>query len=511
MASLNTAARELVLKIVYYGPGLGGKTTSLQAIHDAAPPERRGKLVSLATPVDRTLYFDFLPLRLPPMRGLSVRLQLFTVPGQVYFNATRRLVLSGADGIVFVADSQAERMDANLESLENLRENLAEHGRDLAALPHVFSWNKRDLDEVVALDELAHALNRHNAPAFGTVATKGTGVDQTLETITRLVGKAYEAQLPASGSSLIGSGLIALSPARVTLRGSDGEEEVITSASNSPPPLSQRDVHEVVTSSALTSATAGTFLADAERVEAAVVHPAPLPDDERERIAEGWDDEDPERSVETRRATESDMPRPAAARRTSSMPSVPVAATPPTVALSAPTVDPMRDAPPAHLSFAALFAPTERALIEQIEASIVHGAWADAIGMCEAAMHRVLAAIASAVGAGTPGGVVPTANDPALPLLLGLDGRRYLAFRSMARRARQIGDVGLRDVLEAYAFLLEAKVATAQWDALRTALGASSAMPPPPRPSAPPPAAMPPLPHGTISPPPPASGKERAS
>src|SRR5512138_1290885 len=137
MPVVNPLARELVFKVVYYGPGLGGKTTTLQHIHATAKPELRGKLVSLATPVDRTLYFDFLPVRLPPVRGMNVRLQLFTVPGQVYFNATRKLVLTGADGIVFVADSQLVRADANLESLENLRENLVEQGRDLARLPLV--------------------------------------------------------------------------------------------------------------------------------------------------------------------------------------------------------------------------------------------------------------------------------------------------------------------------------------------------------------------------------------
>src|ERR1700742_2572867 len=146
MASVNPLSRELVFKIVYYGPGLGGKTTTLEYIHATAKPEHRGKLVSLATPVDRTLYFDFLPVRLPPVRGMNIRLQLFTVPGQVYYNATRKLVLTGADGIVFVSDAQGARMDANLETLENLRQNLREHALDLASFPHVFHHNKRDLD-----------------------------------------------------------------------------------------------------------------------------------------------------------------------------------------------------------------------------------------------------------------------------------------------------------------------------------------------------------------------------
>src|SRR3954469_5389327 len=142
MASVNALGRELVFKVVYYGPGLGGKTTTLQHVHATAKPEHRGKMVSLATPVDRTLYFDFLPIRVPHVRGMGVRLQLFTVPGQVYYNATRKLVLTGADGLVFVSDSQAGRVDSNIESLENLRENLQEHGRALADVPHIVQHNK---------------------------------------------------------------------------------------------------------------------------------------------------------------------------------------------------------------------------------------------------------------------------------------------------------------------------------------------------------------------------------
>src|SRR3954451_11745631 len=149
MAAVNALSRELVFKVVYYGPGLSGKTTTLQHIHATVRPEHRGKMVSLATPVDRTLYFDFLPIRLPRVRDMGVRLQLFTVPGQVYYNATRKLVLTGADGLVFVSDSQAVRADANMESLANLRENLLEQGRDLAQIPLIFQHNKRDLEDVL--------------------------------------------------------------------------------------------------------------------------------------------------------------------------------------------------------------------------------------------------------------------------------------------------------------------------------------------------------------------------
>src|SRR5512133_642075 len=196
MPVVNALARELVFKVVYYGPGLGGKTTSLQHIHATTRPENRGKMVSLATPVDRTLYFDFLPIRVPSARDMTVRLQLFTVPGQVYYNATRKLVLTGADGVVFVVDSQRARADANIESLRNLEENLLEHGRGLDELPHVFSYNKRDLPGLVPIDDMERLLNPHGAPSFATVATTGEGVYETLEAITRAVMEDFEHRMP---------------------------------------------------------------------------------------------------------------------------------------------------------------------------------------------------------------------------------------------------------------------------------------------------------------------------
>jgi signal recognition particle receptor subunit beta len=196
MASVNALSRELVFKIVYYGPGLSGKTTTLQHIHATVRPEHRGKMVSLATPVDRTLYFDFLPIRLPRVRGMGVRLQLFTVPGQVYYNATRKLVLTGADGLVFVSDSQSGRTDSSLEAMENLRENLQEHGRTLVDFPHVIQHNKRDLSDILSLEELDRMLNAHKAPSFGTVATRGDGVYEALETITKLIVAAFESSIP---------------------------------------------------------------------------------------------------------------------------------------------------------------------------------------------------------------------------------------------------------------------------------------------------------------------------
>lgn len=187
VSSVNLYTKEISLKIVYYGPGLGGKTSSLQYIHRAIKPDARGQLVSLSTGVDRTLYFDFLPVKLPKLRGYTVRVQLYTVPGQVHYNSTRKLVLTGADGIVFVADSQRARREANVESLQNLQENLREQGLSLDRVPHLLQYNKRDMKDLLSVAELDAALNTHRAPAFETSATTGQGVFEALKSITTLV------------------------------------------------------------------------------------------------------------------------------------------------------------------------------------------------------------------------------------------------------------------------------------------------------------------------------------
>lgn len=187
MSSVNLYAKEISLKIVYYGPGLGGKTSSLQHIHRAIKPEARGQLVSLSTGVDRTLYFDFLPVKLPKLRGYTVRVQLYTVPGQVHYNSTRKLVLTGADGIVFVADSQKARREANIESFQNLQENLREQGLALDRLPHLLQYNKRDMSELMTTQELEAALNPYRVLALETSAATGVGVFEALKSITTLV------------------------------------------------------------------------------------------------------------------------------------------------------------------------------------------------------------------------------------------------------------------------------------------------------------------------------------
>jgi signal recognition particle receptor subunit beta len=187
MVLFNYATKEITAKIVYYGPGLCGKTTNLQFVYESLPSNNKSKMLSLATKTDRTLFFDFLPLDLGKIRGMRTKLQLYTVPGQVYYNSTRQLVLKGADGVVFVADSQDFALDANQESLQNLEDNLKRQGLRLREMPLVLQYNKRDLPNALTIDELDAELNKMRVPAFPAVATNGLGVEQTLKGITQLV------------------------------------------------------------------------------------------------------------------------------------------------------------------------------------------------------------------------------------------------------------------------------------------------------------------------------------
>lgn len=375
MASVNPLSRELVFKIVYYGPGLGGKTTTLEHIHATAKPEHRGKLVSLATPVDRTLYFDFLPVRLPQVRGMNVRLQLFTVPGQVYFNATRKLVLTGADGVVFVSDSQIARADANLESFENLRENLAEQGRDLATTPLVFAHNKRDLPELLPVTELDSMLNPFGAPSIATSAKLGEGVYETLEKISERVLEAFKDKLPEL-------------PEAEGLRAFDAVEGGLATA-----------------------------------LRNASQHEGPPSDVVVARIG--------------------------------------VAAEAPSVPPEAPALEPMSSdrialplEEPTGVSFAELWPEGEQDMVRDVEDAIRRGRYWRAIDLCEALVSRVLAGAAGLFG--TP----EAPRDIAVvPMLLGLDGRRYLAFRSIVREARGDGLITGREALAAYAFAIECRIA----------------------------------------------------
>lgn len=187
MVSINYATKEVCCKIVYYGPGLSGKTTNLQYVHEKTPTQTRGKLISLATEADRTLYFDFLPINLGSINGFAAKFQLYTVPGQVYYNATRKLVLRGVDGVVFVADAQADKLDDDIESLSNLKENLEEYGYDVTDLPIVIQYNKSDLPTALPIAELDAKLNTLGWPSYTAVAVKGEGVFDTLKAIMKLV------------------------------------------------------------------------------------------------------------------------------------------------------------------------------------------------------------------------------------------------------------------------------------------------------------------------------------
>ena len=187
MTFINYAAKEINCKIVYYGPGLGGKTTNLQHIYNKTAPDRRGKMISLATEADRTLFFDFLPLDLGTIRGFTTRFHLYTVPGQVFYDASRKLILKGVDGVVFVADSQVDRMEANIESIRNLEENLKDHGFDLKEIPYALQFNKRDLPSVMPVDEMYRMLNFKREPTFVGIAPEGVGVFDTLKSVAKQI------------------------------------------------------------------------------------------------------------------------------------------------------------------------------------------------------------------------------------------------------------------------------------------------------------------------------------
>lgn len=399
MASVNPLSRELVFKIVYYGPGLGGKTTTLEHLHRTAKPEHRGKLVSLATPVDRTLYFDFLPVRLPPIRGMNVRLQLFTVPGQVYFNATRKLVLTGADGIVFVSDSQIARADANLESLENLRENLAEQGRDLAEMPLIFQHNKRDLPDLLSIEQLDEMLNPFTAFSLATSARTGLGIYEGLERISERVLRAFEQRLPEELGGF-GASFDAV------------EGGLVTALRDASPPVPVEPAISrlLIPTASWSSIPPNTTIDDNE------VHRAPPPSDDAAQVYSAK-----------------------------------------TVIPAELATDGPNQATGDGASFAALWQPSDRPLVVEIEAALAASHYAHAALRCAALVERLLAHAADLLGS------AQTPRDPAVvPLLLGLDGRRYLSFRSTVLKARAGGDITAREALAAFAFAITARLAEAE-------------------------------------------------
>jgi len=416
MASVNPLSRELVFKIVYYGPGLGGKTTTLEHLHTSTKPEHRGKLVSLATPVDRTLYFDFLPVRLPPVRGMSIRLQLFTVPGQVYFNATRKLVLTGADGIVFVSDSQLLRADANLESLENLRENLREQGRDLSQIPIVFQHNKRDLPDLLPIAEMDQMLNTGGAPSVATCARTGEGVYESLSRIAEGVLRAFESRMPQRLDDQGVAEDFAEEGLASALRGASANaaDDVVVARL----PTNRKDWGSIPPDATIGDAEIEGPLEDATELATA----AP--------VAAGT-------SASATITAESAIPSPARSPSKS--------AAPPTFA------DAVRSA---GVSFAELWGEVDQAMVRELESAIANGRYTLALELCETLVSRVLASAASLFG------TTDAPRDAAVvPVLLGLDGRRYLSFRALVRAARSGTIVTARDALTAYALLIDARIA----------------------------------------------------
>jgi signal recognition particle receptor subunit beta len=404
MAALNPLTRELVFKIVFYGPGLGGKTTTLQAIHERTKPEQRGKLVSLATPTERTLYFDFLPVRLPRIRDLNVRLQLFTVPGQVYFSATRKLVLTGADGIVFVADSQLVRMDANQESLEDLSANLAEHGRSLSQIPHTFQWNKRDIADAASEGELDRRFNLFAAPTTPSIALRGVGVFDSLEKITRLVVEAYKARIPREVRE---DAIAALDPDDLGI-----EEAVRELAESDRVPGSVRGTR---TSDRHSDAMQTTLPKSGQPLSA---H-SPLPPTHSYADA----------GIDV-----------GSSKRIPSVTDVAVTASPPP------------PAPEGSLSFAEMWPADERNAVRRAEASLASGDYTGVALACDVLVARVLASGAALAG------TLEAPRDPGMVvLLLGLEGLRYLAFRTTVRAARNKETVTAKAATECFLFALEAR------------------------------------------------------
>jgi mutual gliding-motility protein MglA len=421
MPVVNPLARELVFKVVYYGPGLGGKTTTLQHIHATAKPEHRGKMVSLATPVDRTLYFDFLPIRVPHVRGMGVRLQLFTVPGQVHYNATRKLVLTGADGIVMVFDSQRAREDANLETLENLKDNLSAHGKSLSEVPHVVQYNKRDLYDVTPIEELERTLNRHAAPSFATTATSGEGVYEALEAITRAVMEDFDRRVPESralgrASLEVPEGGLVEALRRAEHAAVEPVFETRAANARTPSGLRLSEVPETDVGEAAARAVTGEQAALTHELRSAVpILTPPVP------------------AVHATLPAQSPAP---VGGDTSSV--VPTRGSPSVASAGA-------------FSFSALFPGSEQGVVQVVESALTLGDPAAALAAMDQLVARALAS-----GAALAGSSHDAPRDPALvALLLGVEPRRYLKFRSLVREARAGTLISVEAGLWAYSFVLE--------------------------------------------------------
>jgi signal recognition particle receptor subunit beta len=404
MPVVNSQAREVAFKIVYYGPGLGGKTTSLQHVHTTTKPEHRGKMVSLATPVDRTLYFDFLPLRVPDFKDLTVRLQLFTVPGQVYYNATRKLVLTGADGVIFVADSQRSRVEANLESLRNLQENLEEQGRSLDEMPHVLQYNKRDLVELVPIEEMEQRLNMHAAPSFASVASSGEGVYEALEAITRAVVEDFEKRMPEHRELIVGQLTVPEGGLADALRKLPAQEASERAAPVDPPgnvPLELR-----TRASRATSPEPAVPAAEEPGTNPGV-GPSARRRDEQQVVS--YSDSSRLQGDEIKATTIDD----------------------------------------AQFSFGKLWPHSDREVVRTVESALARGDWVTAVSDCATLVERTLAATARLAGESAA-----MLSPATCCMLLGVDGRKFLEFQRVVSEVRKSCMPSEHEALQAYVFAI---------------------------------------------------------
>lgn len=460
MASVNPHTRELVFKLVFYGPGLGGKTTTLQYVHGATKAEHRGKMVSLATPTDRTLYFDYLPVRVPRVRGLSVRLQLFTVPGQVYYAATRKLVLSGADGLVFVADSQVSRLDTNQEAFDDLIANLAEHHRKLEDVPHAFHWNKRDLAGLVPIEELERRFNLHGAPSLGTVATRGEGVFEGLEQVTRRLLQGYVVE-PKHAEELGGDGVapegklpaeaIAAELRRMEERGASASPESLSApVRKRAPSFSTLDADwgagpdTVATGVPESNRARGSSRPISSRSGGSGPASSARPGARTASVEAGAND-----------GSGADVAANGGGGGSGGGADVTANGGGGSADVAA-SVDPEADVTTlvtgAKFSLADLWPPAERESVRHAESMLAAGDPVNAVLSCDVLVTRALASTAGLVG------TLDAPRDPALvALLLGLDGARYLQFRTIVRAARHREAVAMRDAFECFTFALEAR------------------------------------------------------
>ncbi|HEX2574243.1 MAG TPA: GTPase domain-containing protein [Polyangia bacterium] len=435
MSTVNVFTREISLKIVYYGPGLGGKTSSLQYIHRALKPDSRGQLVSLATGVDRTLYFDFLPLKLPKLRGYSVRVQLYTVPGQVHYNSTRKLVLTGADGVVFVADSQRDRENGNIESLENLRDNLLDQGQRIDEIPLVFQYNKRDAPDVLSMAELEARLNPYHAPAYETVATDGRGIFESLKAITaRTLNDLRRRGLWDGGSPeprLTPGPQFSRESESITERLKELSEAVVPSAGPGPRPVEAAAGEGVV-------ADRAAFIEATERAARSPLRPIVSP------AAAAAAKESAAAAKESAAAAKE-----SAAAKDAAVPTAVGTNTPGSFSAPLPLAQQMPRGP--ALS-ELLPAGEAREAAIAVETQLERGDYAEAVRLAARAFANAATTSGSSANEGQ-------GEDAMLmhALMLGIPGERYLRFREAAARC-QAGAASSTDALFALFFLVDSEL-----------------------------------------------------